>query len=198
MDAQAWDERYAAEPEMWGPANATVVEAVERLSPGTAVDLGCGDGRHAAWLSQHGWRVQAVDFSEVAVAQARARPDADHARIEWLVGDAETWQPHAPVDLVLVAYLHLPRLTTVLRTARTWLAAHGALFYLGHARENLDHGVGGPPDPDVLPTAEQLAAALDGSRVRRLAHVDRETADGTAVDIVAMASPWPSAPVGRR
>ncbi|MGH3423350.1 MAG: class I SAM-dependent methyltransferase, partial [Nocardioidaceae bacterium] len=153
-------------------------------------DLGCGDGRHAAWLASHGWQVEAVDFSATAIDQAGRRPDADQARIAWTVADALTWQPTGPVDLVLVAYLHLVDLGTVLAGALAWLGPSGTLVYLGHALENIEHGVGGPQEPVVLPTVEQLAAAVGGARVHRLEHVPRETADGTAVDVLAVVSPW--------
>lgn len=191
MQAQDWDDRYAAAPMMWGAEpNRTVVAEVETLPPGRAVDLACGDGRHAAWLAGRGWRVQAVDFSATAIEQARGRPETDHDRIEWVVGDALGWSPSAPVDLVVVAYLHLPALADVLRSAVGWLAPGGRLVYVGHARENLAYGVGGPSDPAVLPDVASLADALRGAYVRALQHIERETGAGTAIDIMAVASPW--------
>lgn len=190
MDARTWDERYAAEPQMWGGPNPTVVASLSGLRPGRAVDLACGDGRHAAWLAQRGWRVEAVDFSHTAIEQARQQPETDHARIDWVVADVLDWEPRASVDLVLVAYLHLTGLERLLGHALGWLAPGGTLFYLGHARENVQHGVGGPQDPEILPSVRQLAAAVDGSRVHRLEHVARSTPHGTAVDVLAVASPW--------
>lgn len=39
--------------------------------PGTALDLGCGDGRDAIFLARHGFDVTAVDFSPTAIKMAR-------------------------------------------------------------------------------------------------------------------------------
>lgn len=195
MDAHAWDERYAELPDMWGTAaNRSIVELVGDRTPGLAVDLACGDGRHAAWLASLGWTVQAVDFSPVAIEHARQRPETEHDRISWTVGDAVDWAPDEPVDLVVVAYLHLAELADILLRAMTWLRPDGELVYVGHARENLAHGVGGPTDPSVLPDVTELAHGLTQARIRRLQHLDRETANGVAIDIVAAASPWPRHP----
>ncbi|MFY0407989.1 class I SAM-dependent methyltransferase [Solicola sp. PLA-1-18] len=193
MDADDWDARYAEAPDLWGSSpNALLTDLVGHLAPGRAVDLGCGDGRHTAWLSGLGWEVEGVDFSPEAVRQASRRPGTDPTRARFTVADATTYAPDGPLDLVLVAYLHLPDLADVLARAVGWLAPGGRVVYLGHARENLEHGVGGPSDASVLPTVEALASGLRGARVLDLRHVDRETPRGTAVDVLAVAEPWPS------
>lgn len=92
MDARDWDERYRAVTEPWGvdPAG-TVATRISDLRPGTAIDLACGDGRHARWMAGQGWSVTAVDYSSVAIDLARAS-DGDKA-VDWQVGDATEWQP---------------------------------------------------------------------------------------------------------
>ena len=49
------------------PVHSEVLEAMESLSPGTALDLGCGQGRNALFLAQHGFEVTAVDQNELAL-----------------------------------------------------------------------------------------------------------------------------------
>ncbi|MDQ3628335.1 MAG: methyltransferase domain-containing protein [Actinomycetota bacterium] len=187
MDARAWDERYTAEPTLWGAElNPVVAPFLRELTPGTAVDLACGNGRHAAWLADHGWRCTGVDFSPVAIGQARTRSSA----ASWQVGDALTWQPVEPLDLVLVAYLHLPPqdMRRVLRRCLSWLSPTGTLVHVGHARVNITHGVGGPKDPTLLPTVASIADNLDdGVLVRRLEHAERVTEYGTAIDLLLVA-----------
>ncbi|KHL10965.1 methyltransferase family protein [Mumia flava] len=191
MDASAWDLRYTEQPQPFGRTpNATLVAALAGLRPGRAIDLACGDGRHAAWLADRGWQVDAVDFSAAAIEAARAAgQEEDHRteRIRWYVDDALSWDPPTRVDLVLVAYLQVERLDLALGRARTWLAPGGRLVYLGHARENLAYGVGGPRDAEVLPTPTSLAAALDGMQIETLHHVVRATGAGDAYDVLAVA-----------
>lgn len=184
MTPQEWDAKYAAKPDLWkrGP-NALLAGLLAGSPPGRAVDLACGDGRHAAWLASRGWSVTAVDFSPGALGQAGNRDTA----VEWVEADARSWRPErADLDLVLVAYLHLPQeeLRAVLATAASWLAPTGRLVYLGHAAENFEHGVGGPPEPEVLPGIVDLAPAASGLYVYSLRHVFREADEGTAIDIL--------------
>ena len=56
------------------------------------VDLGCGTGRHTAWLSAAGARVTAVDFSSGMLARARRRVDS--AAVRFVVHDL-----HEPLPL---------------------------------------------------------------------------------------------------
>ena len=49
------------------PVHSEVLEAMESLSPGKALDLGCGQGRTALFLAQHGFEVTAVDQNELAL-----------------------------------------------------------------------------------------------------------------------------------
>ena len=50
-----------------------VREALGDVRGRNVLDLGCGTGRHTAWLAEAGARVTAVDFSAGMLEQARAR-----------------------------------------------------------------------------------------------------------------------------
>ena len=49
---------------------------VATLPPGRALDLGCGYGRTAIYLAQHGWQVDGIDFVPQAIAEAKMRAAA--------------------------------------------------------------------------------------------------------------------------
>jgi SAM-dependent methyltransferase len=183
VDAQAWDARYAERQQWSGEPNALVAELLADLSPGQAVDLAAGEGRHALWLAGRGWRVTAVDFSATGLARGRERPEAD--RVSWVTADVVTWAgPEEPVDLVLVAYLHLPPpdLEELLGRAVGWLRPGGRLLVLGHDVDNVERGVGGPQEPAILHSVARFAPVAALLEVDRLAQVARETPAGTALD----------------
>ncbi len=189
MDADAWDQRYAGSPLVWsaGP-NAAVARETEDLPPGTALDLGSGEGRNALWLAERGWRVTAVDFSAVATRRAAYRaaerlgPDAD--RLTAVAADLGEWEPGGPVDLAVLAYLQVPAALRrqVHRTAALALAPGGTFLVVAHHLDNLVQGVGGPQDPAVLFTPDDVVADLDGTGlvVDRAERVERPVApEGT-------------------
>ena len=169
MDADAWDERYAASELVWsaGP-NQFVADALADLPPGRAVDLAAGEGRNAIWLARHGWTVTAVDFSQVALDKGRrvagVSTGSTSGGVDWICADATSWRPDQPVDLVVVAYLHLPaeQRRAALRGAVESLRPDGTFFLVGHDSTNIAEGTGGPQDPAVLSTADDVLADLDG------------------------------------
>lgn len=195
MDATAWDQRYASTDLVWsaGP-NRFVEEVFGEFEPGRVVDLACGEGRNAIWLAGQGWTVTAIDFSHVAVDRGRELADSQGVEVRWRCADAtsDPLEPEA-YDAVLVCYLQLPtdELDAALANARTALAPDGRVVVIAHARDNLEHGVGGPQDPAVLPTPDQVVAALDGLEIERAGHVVRPVeVDGTereAIDLLVVA-----------
>jgi SAM-dependent methyltransferase len=181
--AEEWDARYAEAQQWSSTPNALVAELLDGLPPGDAVDLAAGEGRHALWLAGRGWRVTAVDFAGVGLARGQAQPGAE--QVTWTAADVLTWttEPDS-LDLVLVAYLHLPLADTVdvLTRAVSWLRPGGRLLVLGHDLENLTAGVGGPQEPAILHSVERLAPVAALLEVDRLEQVRRETPNGTALD----------------
>ncbi len=187
-DAAHWDARYAESDRLWSAdPNATIAEIVGPMPAGRALDVGAGEGRHAVWLAALGWDVTAVDFSAVGIDRGRREAAARGLTVDWVVADTREWTPPAGTtyDLVLVAYLHLEG--DVLTRVRDWVAPAGRLVVLGHALRNLTEGVGGPQDPRLLHTEEQLRAAAAGLRIERLGEVLRSTPDGEAIDITVVA-----------
>lgn len=199
MDAKAWDERYEAEELVWGTdPNRWVVQELGSLMPRTAVDLGAGEGRNAIWLACEGWKVTAVDFSQVALDRARAlaeqvaEKEGRELDITWLREDAGMVElPRSEFDAVLVSYLHLPdyERTPVMRAAARALAPGGTLLVVGHDLTNVAEGYGGPQDVSVLYTADDVEEDLQdyissGSLIiERSGRVAREieTDDGPVV-----------------
>jgi SAM-dependent methyltransferase len=187
MDARAWDERYAASELVWSATpNQFVAAELSDLPPGRALDLAAGEGRNALWLADRGWHVTAVDFSRVALdkgraLQARHEHGAD-LRVEWVCADALTYEPGPTrFDLAVLAYLQLTADERRESVLRAFLAVRpgGTFFLVAHDSSNLSEGTGGPTDPSVLFTAEEVLADLDGERfeVVRAGRVAREVRD---------------------
>jgi SAM-dependent methyltransferase len=181
--AEEWNERYDAQRQWSEGPNALVAELLADVPPGSAVDLAAGEGRHALWLASLGWEVTAVDFSSVGIGRGQGQRGAD--RVRWVTADVLDWTaPSSSLDLVLVAYLHLPteEMTPLLLRSVDWLRPGGRFLLVGHDLDNLTRGVGGPQEPGILHSLERLAPVAALLDVDRFEQVPRQTPDGTAVD----------------
>lgn len=167
-DREAWNERYASSTRVWsGKPNTELVAQVADLTPGRALDLGCGEGADAVWLARRGWKVTAVDVSDVALERA-----AGHAA-DAGVADAITFERHDLVadfppgefDLVSAQFLYArdrdnAARECILRAAARAVASGGVLLIESHsgfpAWEAEKHGHAGM----VFPSPQELLDAL--------------------------------------
>lgn len=93
-----------------------MMESVTGLQPGTALDVGAGQGRNSVWLAQQGWDVTAIDISGVGLAAATANAekvgfkiktvktsyqDFDFGKEKWdLIVMILSWAPVSEPDFV--------------------------------------------------------------------------------------------------
>jgi len=185
-----WDHRYAEKELLWSAKpNRFLVAEVADLPPGRALDLACGEGRNAIWLAERSWRVTAVDFSEVAIAKARERAARDGVEVDLVCLDLLEYEPEPQAyDLVLVLYLQIAaqERRIVLSRAADALAPGGTFLLVGHDLVNLTEGVGGPSDPDVLYTPDDIVAELPGLEIEKAERVLRDVADADRAAIDAL------------
>lgn len=166
IDAEFWDAMYRNHPTAWdGEPNPLLARETEGLEPGTALDMGCGEGSDAIWLANRGWHVTAVDISNVALDRARAA-DPDQ-KVTWRQADMLVWQPPADAyDLVSAHFLHIPPADRAALFGRLAAAVRpgGMLLFVSHHPSDLKSTVGRPPLPELYFTAEDVAALLSPGR----------------------------------
>jgi thioredoxin reductase/SAM-dependent methyltransferase len=198
----AWEERYRAKPAIWsGRPNPQLLAEATGLTPGRALDVGCGEGADAIWLAQRGWQVTAVDISitalERAAAHAAAAGPQVAARIDWTHADLRLQPPaEGAYDLVSSQFMHLPgeaRRDLFGRLAAA-VVPGGTLLIVGHHPSDLQTTAHRMHFPDMMFTGEQVAAALDpttwqvlAAEARPRAAVDPEGGDIIIHDAVLVA-----------
>lgn len=133
-----WNAFYTEHEQIWsGKPNAAFVDEVSGLTPGRALDLGCGEGADAIWLAERGWTVTAVDISTVALGRAAGHAKAAGVddRIDWQQHELGKSFPEGEFDLVSAQFLHskteLAR-EEILRSAAAAVARGGVLLIEGH------------------------------------------------------------------
>jgi len=118
-------------------------------SQGLVLDLACGSGRHAKWLAQQGYQVDALDRDPIATSSMQG---IDGIRIQLI--DLETTEPpsfeHSYDGIIVSRYLHRPLLTSL----ATILKPGGILIYETFMRGNERYGK--PSNPDFLLMPDEL------------------------------------------
>lgn len=135
-----WDEMYSARERVWsGNVNATLEKELKKLTPGTALDLGCGEGGDVLWLAQQGWAATGIDISDVAVQRAAARAVAlgfSEAEARFVAADLSTWDDEQTFDLVVSSFLQSPvelEREQILAAALKKVKPGGRMIVLSHA-----------------------------------------------------------------
>ncbi|GMH37664.1 hypothetical protein BSKO_05537 [Bryopsis sp. KO-2023] len=105
MDSKQWDEGYETNPVQTVVPDAFFETQIATLTPGTAVDLGCGSGGNAIALAEKGWTVLGLDFSEKAIELARkAASEKNLTNVDFQVVDCTSWKPDEQFDLVTSSF----------------------------------------------------------------------------------------------
>jgi SAM-dependent methyltransferase len=191
VERNDWNRKHGEAGLLFGAEpNRFLVAEVEGLEPGRALDVACGAGRNAVWLAEQGWAVTGIDFSDVALANARGLAAERGVEVEWVEADLRVWEPPGTFDLVAVLYLQVPaeERRLVLGRAAEAVAPGGTLLVVGHDLQNLNGGHGGPKDPRVLFTPDDVALELPGLQIEKAERVLRpvETEEGEAQAIDAL------------
>jgi SAM-dependent methyltransferase len=154
-----WEQFYGEREQVWsGRPNVVLVAEIEDMTPGTALDLGCGEGADSIWLASQGWQVTGADISQAALDRAAMHAESAGVaeRITWARHDFAESIPTGPFDLVSAHFLHSPvddSRDSALRAAAEAVAPGGTLLVVSH--ESV------PWHPEVVfPTPAEVAESL--------------------------------------
>lgn len=188
MQQKGWDAYYEKHQATEFPADAELMQEIRDLTPGRALDLGCGSGADALALAALGWQVTAVDFSAAAIASLKARAKDADLEINAKVGNILELEEAARYDLIYCCHIHLPA------PERQKLFSHlgdlllpgGRLLYIGLT------GIDFPgAEADLFAPATVVADLMAGLRVEksetRSRSIDTGEAEITAQGVVIRA-----------
>jgi methyl halide transferase len=88
---ESFEERYQSGTTPWelNRPDSHLIHVIEKeaVKPCKALDIGCGTGSNAIWLSARGFKVTAMDFSPLAIEKAKEKARQEGADIKFLVKD---------------------------------------------------------------------------------------------------------------
>lgn len=168
------EERYRSSDQVWsGNPNATLVDYTAGLTPGSALDIGCGEGADALWLKNQGWQVLGIDFAPTAVARTRERG------VEAQVATFSSFS-YTPFDLVSVHYGGVRATAEEVQRLERLVAPGGTLLFVHHEVESAELAM-----PEWL--AENLRELEVITLTRRARHVSEGAGAHHRNDVILVA-----------
>lgn len=173
-----WDRLFDTGDYVYGVEPAPfVVEAMTQIagrkaSRGLALDIAAGEGRNAVYLAKKGYRVEAVDFSEVALRKARRLARTRGVKLQTINEEMRKFQfKDAVYDVILNINFIDREITESIRRA---LKPGGFLVYENHTVEHLSLPSGASTPREYVLAKGELRAMFGDFEIL----IYRETNDG--------------------
>ena len=187
MDQSFWNARYAGAEYAYGKApNLFLQEQLKGFSLGTLLFPCDGEGRNGVYAATLGHTVHAFDLSSEGQHKALQLAQEQNVPIHYQVCEFSAAQyPENYFDGIAMIYAHFP---AALRPAFhqqliDWLKPGGTLWLEGfstaHTTFQADNPhAGGPKDPSMLYTEEQLRNEFSALHIHHLATCEIELHEG--------------------
>ena len=105
-DRIKWNRRFGSEDSYLGdrpsPFLAREIGRIKRLAPGkNALDIACGEGRNSIYLALQGFRVTAMDISDVGIAKGKIRAEEAGVVVDFRQADLNGYKIIEKFDLII-------------------------------------------------------------------------------------------------
>jgi len=163
-DQKRWDKRYRErEPDLNRGANTILKKNLRFLPRGKALDLAAGEGRNAVSLAEHGFQVEAVDISPVAISRARKLASVKGVRIKAMAADLDAYPiPDGQYEVILNFYFLDRRLIPRIKKG---LKKGGVVVFETYTAEQKKLGTGGPGQTHYVLKPNELLRLFRGFHV---------------------------------
>lgn len=130
VDRLRWNRKYSTpgfEPD-WAP-DVILAEHLKDLQPGRALDVACGVGANALFLAKRGFRVDAIDISDVAIERLRKAATAEGVcdSVHLVLADVHSYPFEVETYDLVLCFRFLAR--AVLERMKAALKPGGVLLY---------------------------------------------------------------------
>ena len=146
-----------------GKPNSFLKRHIHLLPPGTALDIAAGEGRNAVFLAEHGFDVEAIDISKMALRKARALARSRGVKIKTVVANLDSYPiEEGHYDLITVFYFLDRRLIPEIKKG---LKKGEKVFFETYLTANKSLGLNGPHNPAYLLKPNELLKLFQGWRI---------------------------------
>jgi cyclopropane fatty-acyl-phospholipid synthase-like methyltransferase len=196
-EKQRWETRFGAPDYIFGTApNAFLKAQAHRLRAGqSALSVADGEGRNGVWLAERGLDVLSIDYSQAALAKARALAAERGVKLRTEVTDVFAWHwPREAFDVIAAIFIFAApaERPAFFKNLKDALKPGGLLLIQGYRPEQLKYRTGGPPDAERLYTRAILEQGFGDMTELDIREHDSEISEGSAhvgmsalIDLVA-------------
>lgn len=182
MSREFWEERFRSEEFAYGKEpNDFLKDEVQRIPEGRVLALAEGEGRNAVFLAERGYSVVAVDQSEEGLRKATRLADERGVEVELICRDLADFELDEGAYTGIVSiFAHLPKelRARIHRDLQKALLPGGVYLMEAYAPAQLEYGTGGPRDPALLASLEELRSELKGLDLEIAREMEREIHEG--------------------
>jgi tellurite methyltransferase len=156
-DRRDWEERYAVRGEnpLQAPSSF-LLRHLDELPRGRALDVACGDGRHALVLARLGFTVDAIDLAATALRRLRNVAASERLAVHPVQADLEAFPIRADTYTVILNIRYLQR--DLWSSFKRGLCPGGVLLFETFLRDQ--QRIGHPRNPSFLLERGELARAF--------------------------------------
>ncbi len=183
-----WDQRYRSDEYAYGTEpNVFFREVLNSYPVGSRILFPAdGEGRNSVYAASLGHEVHAFDLSKEARKKALKLADKQGVTIDYTTGDFANmdFKPET-FDAAALIFAHFPAdLLSIYHNKIGKLVKTGGFIILeGFSKQNLplreqNPAVGGPANPDMLFSAEQIQRDFLDFKIILLKEVERELNEG--------------------
>ena len=178
-----WDSRYDQDEFLFGTEpNDFLRDQAHRIPAGGKVlCLGDGEGRNGVWLAEQGFQVTSVDLSQVGLDKTQRFAKERGVTIETVYADLADWpiEPQAWAGIVSIFCHMMPDERKKMHSRIVNGLQPGGVFLLeAYTPDQIDKGTGGPSNPDLLVTAEDITPELKSLDIQMAQNIEREVIEG--------------------
>lgn len=179
-----WDERYQTEEYVFGTEPNEFIARIRAYLPtqGNALDLATGEGRNGIFLAQLGLKTEGVDMSVRGLEKAEKL--AQQKGVDFttrLANITEMDMPPEHYAVITSVFCHFsePERTRTMQRIVHALQPGGLFAGVFYHPDQIAYGTGGPSDPALLGTLEEMQQALSGLEWLVAEHSVREMNEGS-------------------
>lgn len=172
-DRTAWDRTYARLDYVFGKDPAKfLVEQVDKLPKGKALDIAVGEGRNAVFLAKKGFSVEGVDISQVGLRKAKKLAAENGVKIQTVNADLNKYKIKPDSYSVILNFYYLQR--SLFPEIKAGLKKGGVVVFETNTTEQLKNPGSESLEKDFLLQPGELKKAFSDLEILHYA----ETNDG--------------------